>query len=280
MLPCNRIVLMSDFRTINPTPDRGWSADEYWTSAHARKFCASQQKELAIRFGVPILPLMLQRTITGMGTQQAVSLPNSPAEFPVAETASIRISRRFRMLTPEQVLAAQKTNLNAIFGLTGKVFESWEKLAELNIQTAKTALSEAAETTQAALSVKDAQEFLALQAALLQPSAEKAVAYSRHVYDIATTTSAEFSKLAEAQVADAQDKFGAAVDNATKNAPAGTENAVALVKSAVAAANNAYESVQKAVKQASDIVENNVNTVTNTALKTSQATRAPKRAAA
>ncbi|SEK53212.1 phasin family protein [Roseateles sp. YR242] len=185
------------------------------------------------------------------------------------------------MLTAEQVLAAQKSNLNALFGLTGKVFESWEKLAELNIQTAKTALSEAAETTQAALSVKDAQEFLALQAALLQPSAEKAVAYSRHVYDIATATGTEFTKLAEAQVADAQDKFGSAVENVTKNAPAGTENAVALVKSAVAAANNAYESVQKAVKQASEIVENNVNTVTNTALKTGQASaRAPKRAVA
>jgi phasin family protein len=185
------------------------------------------------------------------------------------------------MLTAEQLLAAHRSNMNAVFGLTGKVFETWEKLAELNIQTAKTTLNEVAETTQAALSVKDAQELMALHASLLQPTAEKAVAYSRHVYDIATSTGAEFSKMAEAQVADAQDKFGSAVENVTKNAPAGTENAVALVKSAVAAANNAYESVQKAVKQASEIVENNVNTVTNTALKTSQvaAARAPKRAA-
>ena len=35
------------------------------------------------------------------------------------------------------------------------------------------------------------------------------------------------------------------VDNAVKNAPAGTENAVALVKSAVAAANNAFDTVQR-----------------------------------
>jgi hypothetical protein len=33
--------------------------------------------------------------------------------------------------------------------------------------------------------VKDAQELLALQASLLQPAAEKAAAYSRHLYDIA-----------------------------------------------------------------------------------------------
>ena len=49
----------------------------------------------------------------------------------------------------------------------------------------------------------------------------------------------------------------AVVDNAVKNAPAGTENAVALVKSAVAAANNALESVQKAAKQAADVAEAN-----------------------
>lgn len=184
------------------------------------------------------------------------------------------------MLTAEQLIAAQKSQLNALFGLTSKAFEGVEKLVELNLQVAKTALGEAADTAQTALSVKDAQELLALQASLLQPSAEKAVAYGRHLYDIATATSAEFAKAAELQVADVQEKFGAVVDNATRNAPAGTENAVALVKSAVAAANNAYESMQKAVKQASEIVESNVNTVTNTALKTSQTVRGSAKRAA
>jgi len=51
------------------------------------------------------------------------------------------------------------------------------------------------------------------------------------------------------------------VDSASKNAPAGSETAVAVLKSAVAAANNAFESVQKAVKQASDVAEANFNAV-------------------
>ena len=89
------------------------------------------------------------------------------------------------MLTAEQLLAAQKANVETLFGLTSKAFEGVEKLVELNLQVAKAALGEAAETTRAALSVKDAQELLALQAGLLQPAAEKAAAYSRHVYDIA-----------------------------------------------------------------------------------------------
>src|SRR5436190_10746388 len=186
----------------------------------------------------------------------------------------------FLMLTAEQFAAAQKANVETLFGLTNKAFEGVEKLVELNLQVAKAALGEVAETTRAALSVKDAQELLALQAGLLQPAAEKAAAYSRHLYDIAAATNAEVSKVAEETAADAQRKFMFVVDTAVKNAPAGTENAVALVRSAVAAANNAYESVHKAAKQAADVAEANFQAVTSTAVKATQgATTKAKRAA-
>jgi phasin family protein len=178
------------------------------------------------------------------------------------------------MLTPEQVIAAQKANIETLFGLTNKAFEGVEKLVELNMQLAKTTLGEAAETTQSAMSVKDVQELLALQASLLQPAAEKAAAYSRHLYDIVASTNAEVGRLAESQTAEAQKKFAAAVDAAMKSAPAGSENAVALVKSAMAAANNAFESVQKAAKQAADVAEANFQAITTTAAKA--AAQAPK----
>ena len=180
------------------------------------------------------------------------------------------------MLTAEQLIAAQKSNVEILFGLTNKAFEGVEKLVELNLQVAKAALGEAAETTRAALSVKDAQELLALQAGLLQPAAEKAAAYSRHLYDIAAATNAEVTKVAEETAAEAQKKFVSVVDSAVKNAPAGTENAVALVRSAVAAANNAFESVQKAAKQAADVAEANFQAVTATAVKATQAAKAKR----
>ena len=183
------------------------------------------------------------------------------------------------MLTTEQILASHKANIETLFGLTNKAFEGVEKLVELNLQVAKTALTEAAESTKAALSVKDAQELMALQAGLLQPAAEKAAAYSRHLYDIAASTGAEVTKVAEATTADAQKKFMAVVDTAVKNAPAGSENVVALVKSAVAAANNAFDGVQKATKQAADVAEANFQALTSTAVKATQAAAKSKRAA-
>jgi phasin family protein len=140
-----------------------------------------------------------------------------------AAIASLQGNPISRTITPEQLTAAQKANLETLFGLTNKAFEGVEKLVELNLQVAKTTLAEVAETTKAAMSVKDAQELLALQASLLQPAAEKAAAYSRHLYDIMAGTNAEVTKAAEAGMADSQKKVLALVDTAVKNAPAGTE---------------------------------------------------------
>jgi len=182
------------------------------------------------------------------------------------------------MLTAEQVLSAQKSNVEILFGLSAKTFEGVEKLVELNLQTAKAAMGEVAEAARAALSVKDAQELLALQAGLMQPVAEKAAAYSRHVYEIAAATNAEVAKVAEATASDAQAKFLSVVDTAVKNAPAGSENVVALVKSAVAAATNAYDGVQKAAKQATDVAEANFQALSSTAVRAA-ATPKGKRAA-
>ena len=183
------------------------------------------------------------------------------------------------MMTAEQVMSAHKVNVETLFGLGGLAFDSMEKFVELNLSAAKSAFTHAAEGSQAALSVKDPQEFVALQATWMQPVAEKAAAYGRGVYEIASSTSAEVGRVVEATAADAQTKFIAIVDTAVKNAPAGTENAVALVKSAVAAANNAFESVQKATKQAVEVADANIQAMSSTAVRATQAATKGRRAA-
>jgi phasin family protein len=180
------------------------------------------------------------------------------------------------MLTVDQVMASHKANIETLMGLTNKAFEGVEKMVELNLTASKAALAEIGDHAKAVLSVKDAQELLTLQSSLMQPLAEKTAAYNRHLYDIATGSTAEFSKAFEQQAAEAQEKFMTLVDTASKNAPAGSETAVAVMKSAVAAANNALESVQKAVKQATEVAETNFNTVAANAVNATK-TAAKKR---
>lgn len=175
------------------------------------------------------------------------------------------------MLTAEQVLATNKANVETLFGLTSKAFEGVEKLVELNLATSKALLADTASQTQTVLSVKDAQELLALQSSLLQPLGEKAASYGREVYDLATATGAEFGKAFEAQFAEAQKKFLEVVENTAQNAPAGSETAVALMKSAVATANNVLETAQKSAKQAAALAESNFKAATVSAVDAGKA---------
>lgn len=183
------------------------------------------------------------------------------------------------MLTTEQILAAQKSQFDSLMGLSFKGFDTVEKILELNLQTAKTLLGEAQESAKAALAAKDMQALFALQGSLMQPSAEKATAYGRRLYDITSAATADVSKVAEASAADAKKKMLALVDSAVKTAPAGSENAVSMVKAAVTAANDAFESAQKAAKQAAGVAEANFATFTAQALKSVPATGKAKRAA-
>ncbi|ABF08086.1 phasin family protein [Cupriavidus metallidurans] len=183
------------------------------------------------------------------------------------------------ILTPEQVAAAQKANLETLFGLTSKAFEGVEKLVELNLQVVKATLAENADNAKKALTAKDAQELLAIQASLVQPVAEKTLAYTRHLYEIASETQSEFTKVAEAQLAEGTKNVQALVDNLAKNAPAGSESTVAIVKSAISAANNAYESVQKATKQAVEMAESNFQAAATAATKAAQQASATARTA-
>ena len=163
--------------------------------------------------------------------------------------------------------AANKAHLDALLGLSAKAFEGVEQLTALNLGVVKASLDEAAETSLAALSVKDPQSLLSLQTALLQPAAEKAATYGRQVYDIAIAAKAEVEKVAAAQAAGVQSSFLAAIEAASKNAPEGFGGGITLFKSAIAATNNAVESLQMAAQQATAAAEANYTAVTGSVVK-------------
>lgn len=186
------------------------------------------------------------------------------------------------MLTvPEQFSAATKANFEAqlamLSTLTAKAFEGVEKVIELNVNAARASLEESSATARQLLSARDPQEFFSLSAAQAQPTAEKAIAYGRHLAGIASSTQAEFAKAAESQIAETTRKVNTLIDEVTKNAPAGSENAVAILKSMIGNANAGYEQLTKTAKQAVETIEANVANATSqftqAAEKTTRATR-------
>ncbi|GAA4020703.1 phasin family protein [Actimicrobium antarcticum] len=182
----------------------------------------------------------------------------------------------------DQFSAATKANFEAqlalITTLTSKAFEGVEKLVELNLTAVKSSLEESTVNAKQLMAAKDPQEFLALSTSQAKPSAEKALAYSRHVASIATSAQAEFTRAAEAQIAETSRKVSALVDDVSKNAPAGSENVIAMMKSVISNANAGYEQLTKSTKQAVQTMEANVTSATEQFTQAAdKATRAAKK---
>ncbi len=182
------------------------------------------------------------------------------------------------MLTVEQIVTTQKDQAAAFYDLASKAVVGVERLAELNLKTLKAGVADGAAQTEALLGIKDVQGLLAQQSKDLKAAADKAAAYGRELYEIASGFGNEVSKVAEVRAADAQKQFTAFVDNAVKNAPKGTEPAAAAIQNAVASAGSAFESVQKAVKQASEQAVASFNTVANSALNAADTAKGKKAA--
>lgn len=170
-------------------------------------------------------------------------------------------------LTPEQIAAAQKANLETLSGLTNQALQSIEKLVELNMLIAKQSLSDSMSSAKKALEVKDIQQLLAHQAEAVAPMAEKIMAYSRHLYQLAHETQENFTKSAEKEFQAGQRKMNTLVEDWTKNAPPGTDVAVNAMKQAIASATNVYETSQKAVKHAVEVAQTNLNNASEAAMK-------------
>lgn len=169
--------------------------------------------------------------------------------------------------TPEQFAAANKANVETLLNLANAAFANVERLAALNLNTARSVLEDSAANAKALLAVKDVQSLMNLQASLAQPLIEKAVAYNRSVYEIASQNQEEVSTLFAAQIAELNKNVAAALDQAAKSAPAGSDTAIAAMKSAIATANSAYGSVSKAAKQVAEIAEANVAAATSATVK-------------
>lgn len=167
----------------------------------------------------------------------------------------------------EQIAEIAKTNVDTAVELSGAAMTGVEKLVDLQLKVAKTAMSQGADNLKALASAKDVQELMKVQSSFAMPTIETAVSYANAIYGIASETANTFAKMAESQISASNQKISTAVEEFSKNAPAGSESGVALVKSALTAANAAYETASKAAKQAVAVVEQNVQSATKAGVK-------------
>lgn len=165
-------------------------------------------------------------------------------------------------INPEQFAAANKATVDSLLSVANTALASAERIAALNLNTARAALEDTASGVQTVMAAKDPKEALAAQSSLAQPAVEKAVAYSRSVYEITAQTQQDLAKMVEAQFGDFQKSVAGMVEMASKSAPAGSEGAVATIKSAIAAANSAFGNMNTVAKQFTEAAQANIASMT------------------
>ena len=177
---------------------------------------------------------------------------------------------------PEQFAAANKATVDALLTVANAALASAERIAALNLNTARSMIEDSVANTKALMGAKDVQEAVSIQSSLAQPNVEKAVAYSRSVYEISAQTQEELAKLVEGQFSEFQKNVAGLLDKVSKQAPAGSDVAVAAVKSAFAAANSAFDNMNKAAKQVAEMAEANVAAASNATVKAVSSTSKKK----
>ena len=167
----------------------------------------------------------------------------------------------------EQFAEFNKANVAQATKLAALAMANAEKLFQLNISAARTALAQGVEGATEAASIKDVKELMALPTKYAETNLQSALGYSRSLYEVASEAQAQISKFAEESWAAYTKGVAAWVDKASKSAPAGSDAAVNAFKSTFAASTAAFDQFQKATKQVVSLADASVRAAAANATK-------------
>ena len=143
--------------------------------------------------------------------------------------------------TPESPADLNKASVEAALSFARVSTESAEKLMRLHLEAARNFVAEQSETVKALAEVKDAESTMALRARLAEQAVDRAVGYSRNVYEVAMQSQQQLTRLIEQHYAAYQKEMVAAMDSMTKAAKQAAELMDANVKAVSEAAASAFK---------------------------------------
>ncbi|WP_028214600.1 phasin family protein [Paraburkholderia mimosarum] len=156
------------------------------------------------------------------------------------------------MLTEEYTAESRKADVDDVIRLTGKLVESVVRLTELNMQVMRSALSETRNQVNKALSIREPQEWVALQDTMASSMAEKAQAYGDQLSGIVSTARTECVRFSLRRSARHARRVRSLISELARYSPAGWAGAVALLDPAIEAANSMATILKRAGEEAAE----------------------------
>jgi phasin family protein len=181
------------------------------------------------------------------------------------------------MFKIDQFTAANEAAINQFAHFAQLSLANIEKFAQLGLAATRANVEQATAHAQAVAGARDVHEVIALNSAALEPVLKRAYTFSRTAYESAAEANGEVKRVLESQAAEYNKAAVAALEEAFKYAPAGSESMVDNVKTAMAAAQSAYNNLASINKQIYDTVEKSVEQNVATVKSAASKSKAKKR---
>lgn len=151
--------------------------------------------------------------------------------------------------------ADQARNLSSA---AARTLEGFQKLAELNLQTARASMEASGEQIRELLAARDIKTLTELVTSYSKPRPDAFKAYAQAVYAISRETGADLGEIIDQQVAESQRQLYAAVEELASKAPVGSEGVLAFTRQVMAASSTAYDELNKAARQFAQMADSAV----------------------
>ncbi|MDC1312057.1 phasin family protein [Burkholderiales bacterium] len=168
--------------------------------------------------------------------------------------------------TFDQFSVAQEKTLAKLSELNSIGTSTGSKLVELNMRAMKENSSKAAETALTFTKLKDAKSIGDLQATL-QPNVDMVTDYWKANMNIAREASAEFSKIFEDTLVEANSAITENLDTIEKTAYPGASTTASAIKTMMSFANQTFDNAAKTQRQAEEVINSTLASAHKTAPK-------------
>lgn len=155
----------------------------------------------------------------------------------------------------DQLVAASKSTVDALMSAAHTGFATTERLVALNFETIREALNDGAQNARALLATKTQKERASLPGALANTAADRAMAYSRSVFEITADVANELGGLFQSQCAELNMAVREIGQNAAKSSPLGSDIAQAVVKQATQLSDSYLTAVSTVLKGGGGVKE-------------------------
>lgn len=130
-----------------------------------------------------------------------------------------------------------------------KTLEGFRRLAELNMQTARTSLEESSEQIRALLEARDTETLARMVTGFAMLPPDRFAAWANAIYAIAQETGTDIGALVEQQIEHSNEQLADAVAALARSSPGGTSGAFDFISRTMEAARTSYDQMQAAAAQ-------------------------------